>query len=135
MKPFIRISTADTPNVTFDAEKGIFELSKMSLPEDAVEFYSPLLNWLDEYVKNPNPETVFNMKLEYYNTASSKQLVQILLKFQEIKNKSNILVKWYYRDIDEDMLSQGEEYSQIINVPFELIQVHQEKKDNSVENK
>ena len=79
MKPYIKTATADTPSVILDAERGIFEISQMSLPEDAVDFYSPMLAWLREYAQNPNPETVFNMKLEYFNTASSKQLIQILL--------------------------------------------------------
>lgn len=120
MKPYIKTATADTPSVILDAERGIFEISQMSLPEDAVDFYSPILAWLREYAQNPNPETVFNMKLEYFNTASSKQLIQILLIFQEMKNRSNVLVKWFYKEIDEDMLALGEEYKQIMQIPFEL---------------
>ena len=120
MKPYIKTATADTPSVILDAEKGIFEISQMSLPEDAVDFYSPILAWLREYAQNPNPETVFNMKLEYFNTASSKQLIQILLILQEMKDRSNVLVKWFYKEIDEDMLALGEEYKQIMQIPFEL---------------
>jgi len=120
MKPYIKTATADTPSVILDAERGIFEISQMSLPEDAVDFYSPILAWLKEYAQNPNPETVFNMKLEYFNTASSKQLIQILLILQEMKDRSNVLVKWFYKEIDEDMLALGEEYKQIMQIPFEL---------------
>ncbi|MBO4371911.1 MAG: DUF1987 domain-containing protein [Bacteroidales bacterium] len=120
MKPYIKTATADTPSVILDAERGIFEISQMSLPEDAVDFYSPILAWLREYAQNPNPETVFNMKLEYFNTASSKQLIQILLILQEMKDRSNVLVKWFYKEIDEDMLALGEEYKQIMQIPFEL---------------
>jgi hypothetical protein len=120
MKPYIKTATADTPSVILDAERDIFEISQMSLPEDAVDFYSPILAWLREYAQNPNPETVFNMKLEYFNTASSKQLIQILLILQEMKDRSNVLVKWFYKEIDEDMLALGEEYKQIMQIPFEL---------------
>ncbi len=120
MKPYIKTATADTPSVIFDAERGIFEISQMSLPEDAVDFYSPIIAWLREYAQSPNPETVFNMKLEYFNTASSKQLIQIFLILQEMKDRSNVLVKWFYKEIDEDMLALGEEYKQIMQIPFEL---------------
>ena len=92
MKPYIKTATADTPSVILDADRGIFEISQMSLPEDAVDFYTPILAWLKDYAKDPNPETVFNMKLEYFNTASSKQLIQILLLLQDMKDKSNVLV-------------------------------------------
>lgn len=123
MQPYIKNATADTPEVNFNAETGIFELSKMSLPEDAVDFYSPIVNWLSEYAKNPKPKTEFSMKLEYFNTASSKQLIQLLLVLQEIEKNNDVIVKWYYKEIDEDLQALGEEYSQIIDVPFQLIEI------------
>jgi hypothetical protein len=123
MEPFIKEPTIDTPRVVLDAESGVFEISQMSLPEDAVDFYAPIINWLMEYSENPQKETVFNMKLEYFNTASSKQLIQILLLLGNLKGKTDIKVNWYYKEIDEDMQALGEEYSQIINLPFNLISV------------
>ena len=123
MEPFVKEPTVDTPGVLLDAEKGIFLLTRMSLPEDAVEFYAPILEWFANYCKNPNTQTVFDMKLEYFNTASSKQLIQILLLLQGLKEKSDITINWYYKEIDEDMQGLGEEYSQIINLPFNLIPV------------
>ena len=123
MESFIKEPTIDTPRVVLDAESGVFEISQMSLPEDAVDFYAPIINWLMEYSENPQKETVFNMKLEYFNTASSKQLIQILLLLGNLKGKTDIKVNWYYKEIDEDMQALGEEYSQIINLPFNLIPV------------
>ena len=123
MEPFIKEPTIDTPRVVLDADSGVFEISQMSLPEDAVDFYAPIINWLMEYSENPQKETVFNMKLEYFNTASSKQLIQILLLLGNLKGKTDIKVNWYYKEIDEDMQALGEEYSQIINLPFNLIPV------------
>lgn len=123
MEPLIKDPTVDTPKVVLDAERGIFELAQMSLPEDAVDFYAPIIQWLVEYSQNPNEKTVFDMKLEYFNTASSKQLIQILLLLQGLKDKSEVTINWYYKEIDEDMQGLGEEYSQIINLPFNLIPV------------
>lgn len=123
MESFIKEPTIDTPKVVLNAESGVFEISQMSLPEDAVDFYAPIINWLMEYSENPQKETVFNMKLEYFNTASSKQLIQILLLLGNLKGKTDIKVNWYYKEIDEDMQALGEEYSQIINLPFNLIPV------------
>ena len=37
-----------------------------------------------------------------------------------MKDRSNVLVKWFYKEIDEDMLALGEEYKQIMQIPFEL---------------
>ncbi|MCQ2250943.1 MAG: DUF1987 domain-containing protein [Bacteroidales bacterium] len=114
--------TDDTPTVTLDKENNIFEISGRSLPEDVVVFYKPILEWLDEYKNDPLEKTVFDFKLEYFNTASSKLLLDVLLKLEDISNDGNdVLVRWHYPDDDEDMEEAGEEYSDIVEVPFEQV--------------
>ncbi len=114
--------TDDTPTVTLDKENNIFEISGRSLPEDVVVFYKPILEWLDEYKNDPLEKTVFNFKLEYFNTASSKLLLDVLLKLEDISSDGNdVLVRWHYPDDDEDMEEAGEEYSDIVEVPFEQV--------------
>ena len=114
--------TDDTPTVTLDKENNIFEISGRSLPEDVVVFYKPILEWLDEYKNDPLEKTVFNFKLEYFNTASSKLLLDVLLKLEDINNDGHdVVVKWHYPDDDEDMEEAGEEYSDIVDVPFEQV--------------
>jgi len=114
--------TDDTPNVHLDKENGIFELSGRSLPEDVTMFYQQILDWVDEYAQSPNEKTVFNFKLEYFNTASSKVILDILLKFEEIvENGHDIVIKWFYNEDEEDMLEAGEEYADIVEIPFDYV--------------
>src|SRR5512133_172563 len=114
--------TEDTPKIMLDKENDIFEISGRSLPEDVSSFYEPVLNWLNEYAETPNAKTVFNFKLTYFNTASSKLLLDILMKLEEMHEKGqNVLIKWHYPEDDEDMAEAGEEYSDIVDVPFEQV--------------
>ncbi len=114
--------TDDTPTVTLDKENNIFEISGRSLPEDVVVFYKPILEWLDAYKEDPLEKTVFDFKLEYFNTASSKLLLDVLLKLEDISSDGHdVLVRWHYPDDDEDMEEAGEEYSEIVEVPFEQV--------------
>ena len=114
--------TDDTPNVHLDKDNGIFELSGRSLPEDVTMFYQQLLDWVDEYAQSPNEKTVFNFKLEYFNTASSKVILDILLKFEEIvENGHDVVIKWFYNEDEEDMLEAGEEYADIVEIPFDYV--------------
>ena len=116
------IGTDDTPSVTLDAQNDIFEISGRSLPEDVTSFYEPILDWLSKYAESPNSKTVFNFKLVYFNTASSKILLDILLKLEEIFEAGHdVLVRWHFPDDDEDMEEAGEEYSDIVEVPFEQV--------------
>lgn len=114
--------TDDTPHVILDADNGIFEISGRSLPEDVAAFYEPILDWLDRYAETPNEKTVFDFKLEYFNTASSKLLLDILLKLEDmVEDGKDVLVKWHFPDDDEDMEEAGEEYADIVDIPFEQV--------------
>ena len=119
MNPIIINATEDTPGIKLDAASEIFEISGRSLPEDVVKFYKPILDWLDEYSKSPNSNTVFDFKLSYFNTASSKIILDILMKLEKI---SNIHIKWHYPSDDEDMMEAGEEYSDIVDVAIEMVE-------------
>jgi hypothetical protein len=114
--------TEDTPKVILDKDKETMEISGRSLPEDVASFYDPILSWLDEYAASPNKKTVFNFKLVYFNTASSKLLLDILMKLEEIHEAGNdVLIRWHYPEDDEDMEEAGEEYADIVDVPFEQV--------------
>lgn len=112
--------TDDTPNVILDAENNIIEFSGRSLPEDVATFYAPILEWIDGYAKSPNDKTEVIIKLEYFNTASSKMILDILLKFEEIHNEGqDVVVSWYYMEDDEDMEEAADEYADIVDIPFQ----------------
>ena len=97
--------TDDTPSVILDKANGKFEISGRSLPEDVNMFYEPILDWLDKYCEDPNDQTEFAFKLEYFNTASSKIILDILLKLEEIMEKGKeVVIKWHYHEDEEDML-------------------------------
>ena len=114
--------TDDTPNVILDKDNAKFEISGRSLPEDVNMFYEPILNWIDEYSEAPCEKTEFNFKLEYFNTASSKIILDILLKFEEIvENGHDVVIHWHYHEEEEDMLEAGEEYADIVEIQFEYV--------------
>jgi hypothetical protein len=109
--------TEDTPRIILDKPNGIFEISGRSLPEDTQEFFKPVLEWISEYAKKPNPETIFVFKLEYFNTASSKLILDILNRLEQIPG---VAIDWYYHEDDEDMEEAGTEFSELVEVPFEF---------------
>jgi len=112
--------TDDSPQVILDQEDKQFEISGKSLPEDVVEFYKPVVDWLKEYQKEPLAKTEFNLKLSYFNTASSKLIMDILLIFEEMVEEGHkVLIRWHSLRSDEDMQEAGKEFEEMINVPFE----------------
>jgi hypothetical protein len=108
-------STPDTPSITLNKSDGIFEISGRSLPEDVIEFYGPAIEWIKGYAKAPNASTVFRFKLDYFNTASSKIILELLNTLKEI---NGIQIEWHYRDDDEDILEAGKEFAEQVAVSF-----------------
>ncbi|MBQ3657635.1 MAG: DUF1987 domain-containing protein [Bacteroidales bacterium] len=112
----------DRPDVILDKENNIFEISGRSIPEDVTEFYDPILLWLDEYAQEPLEETVFNFKLEYYNTASSRLLLDVLLKLEDIfKDGHKVFVNWYYPHNDGDIEDGGKDYFDLVKIPHAIL--------------
>jgi hypothetical protein len=118
--------TPKTPNVSFDGEKGALLLKGRSIPENSIEFYKPLVAWLESYASTPQPKTVCDVQLEYFNTSSSKCLLDLFKKMENMNTNGNeIVINWYYEEDDEDMLEAGEDYQSIINVPFKMIELQE----------
>lgn len=116
-----------TPTVNFNADEGVLEIKGRSIPENSIEFYKPLVDWLDQYSGQAKPETAVNIQLEYFNTSSSKCILDVFKKLEAIHTGggSNIIINWHYEEDDEDMLEAGEDYQAIINVPFKMIETEE----------
>ena len=122
MTPLIINQSVDSPSIHLDRDKEIFEIKGMSLPEDAIKFFEPVLIWLSEYIKNPNESTHFVFRLEYFNSASVKEVIEILCELEKlIPLKKKITVDWYYSKDDEMMEQKAREFMIIVAIPFNLI--------------
>jgi hypothetical protein len=122
MTALIIEGTEDTPRVEFIPETGIYMLSGRSLPEDVMTFYQPVFEWLDGFAIHGGSQIQLQIKLEYFNTASSKVILDILMKLEEMLSEGkDVSVSWHYADSDTDMLEAGEEYADLVRVPFEML--------------
>lgn len=115
--------SAKTPTVEFKRDGGLL-LKGRSIPENSIEFYKPILDWIEEYGKSPKDKTVLNVQLEYFNTSSSKCILDVFKKLETLTD-TNIEINWYYEEDDEDMLEAGEDYQAIIDIPFKMIEVEE----------
>ena len=99
------------------------EIAGNSIPEDAQAFYDPILEWIDKYITSPNPKTHFVFKLEYFNTASSKLILDILFRLKTLNDAGNdVTISWYHEEDDMDMLLAAKTYVEITDLKFEFVQ-------------
>ncbi len=115
--------SAKTPTIEFNAS-GTLLLKGRSIPENSIEFYKPILDWIESYGSAPQANTEVNVQLEYFNTSSSKCILDVFKKLETLSSTS-IEINWYYEEDDEDMLEAGEDYQAIIDIPFKMIEVEE----------
>ncbi|NOR87923.1 MAG: DUF1987 domain-containing protein [Bacteroidales bacterium] len=116
-----------SPFVDFNAETGKLELSGRSIPENSFEFYNPLLEWLDTYAQQSQEKTVLKVYLEYFNTSSSKYILEVLKKLKGVLKTEGktVLVDWCYDEDDEEMQGTGEDYEDVTDLEFEYHEVEE----------
>lgn len=113
----------DTPEINFNPAQNLFRIAGKSMPDNPLKFYSPIFDWLNQYKEEvaDGAKIVFEVKFDYFNTASSKLFLDMLDIFAEFQETgAQVSIVWYYRAGDDDMKEAGEEYSELVEAPFEI---------------
>lgn len=115
------LGTAQTPVISFNPLIGNMEIKGRSIPDSPDDFWVPVLNWFESYLIQPAPKTTFKIDLEYFNISSSKRILFLLYKLNELAERGlDVCVEWHYRTEDEDMYEVGQDYAYMVKVPFKF---------------
>lgn len=119
-------ATLKTPRVSVNFDEGKILLAGISIPEDPYAFYSPVNEQIDEYLKDPKSTTTLEFKLEYFNTSSTLVIRNLIRTLSQGSSNTNLMVKWFYEEYDEDMREAGDEFRMLFDgINFELIEVQE----------
>ena len=120
MEKLILAVTEGTPAVIFDFEKGVFEMSGVSVLEDAKAFYQPVLERFELYMVKPHASIYFTFKLRFFDTPSSKVIFDIFTKLATLYQKGiNVKIFWYFTD--EQIKQAGERFAELAEIPCDII--------------
>lgn len=120
--------TKTSPLFTVNRDKACIEIKGKSTPESSVQLYYPIIDRIREIFTGFKGKVTIEIGLEYFNTSSSKCLFD-LLKTVKRMDQIKAEVKWYYEDGDEDMIESGEDFEDILQIPFTYIPVADIAKD------
>lgn len=111
------------PEIDFNGEAGILNISGESYHEYTLEFFQPIFDWLNEYTSEGNKKITLNFRMTYFNTSSSRRFLEIMniLEDYHFNKEGDVTVNWYYEENDMDMQESGEEYAEDVNLPFNLL--------------
>lgn len=112
----------DTLGVNCDAQHGVIEMDGISYPQDAAEFFSPVFEWLDNYIEQLHAPLTLNLRINYLNTSSTKCLFDLIDKMENyFQDGGDVKIHWYYKQDDEDIMETGLEFKEDMILPFEII--------------
>lgn len=103
IEPLYITASQSLPEVVLNKQSSIFSIKGDILPEDSVEFFSPIFNWFIEYSNNPNDITILEIDISIINTSSTRRLVKLFKILEELAVNNSVEVKWIYLLDDEIM--------------------------------
>ncbi|MEA2103467.1 MAG: DUF1987 domain-containing protein [Candidatus Cloacimonadota bacterium] len=108
--------------VITDEENGIVKMSGASYPENAIEFFEPIIRWLNEYIEEVGEKLIMELKITYQNTSSSKMILDMIYILEDyFEAGGDVKVIWFYEEDDEDIYETGEELMEDFELPFKII--------------
>jgi len=117
-------ATTFTPEINFDVENNKLSFLKVSKPANAITFYKPVFDFIDNFEKAKvkskiAKELVIDFKFDYFNTATAKVIYELLNKFQKIQKQGvDIIINWYYHPEDDDLLEEGQIMAEALDLTF-----------------
>lgn len=118
-------ATEKTPAVKLLPEQGLLEVIGCSIPENADRFYSPIQDAVERYALTPRPKTVLRIALTYFNSSTSKYLLDLMKRLEDLHaaGLSNVMMEWCYSQGDLDMKEAGEDYRSLLEFPVKLKEI------------
>jgi len=113
-----------TPLINFDPEEGILEMKGRSSPENSIQFYQKVIQNLDMFAVDGQGDFTANFAFEYFNTSSSKCLFDVFKRLVRIRDSGKeLVINWFFEEDDEDMMEAGEDYSDLLDLEFNFIEI------------
>jgi hypothetical protein len=114
----------NTPKVTGNKNLSELTFKGNSYPENVLQFYTPILNWIESL---SSEKTEIKVECQFYYIASSSVIafLKLLQKIESSFNKENISFTWKYEEGDDDIKKIGQDYSTILDTPIKIIEVEE----------
>ena len=111
-----------TPAISSNYAAGVLEMRGDSYPENSFELFSPVLDWIEAYLRDGDRPLTLNLQLLYLNTSSVKAMMDIFDILEEAHGKGRkVAVNWYYDEQNERVAELAEEFKEDCTFPFSVV--------------
>ena len=120
MESIILEASTHTPHIEFSHD-GKLKMEGRCFPEDVSIFFDPLISFVSQLESSC---VVMDVNLEYFNTASSKKLMDLFKHLDANNNIKTILINWHYEEGDDDSIETAEIFEEsLIRSEFRYIEI------------
>lgn len=126
MENLLLMGNSSVPTIDFNINTGVLFIKGKSrcFSGGEVEYFEPVIQWVQDYSSSPAENTIMNVQMVYFCSATSKSLLYIFRILEKIYlSGKNVTINWYHEIDDIDMIVDGEEYKSILKLPFSFIAV------------
>ncbi|MFK7783817.1 MAG: DUF1987 domain-containing protein [Crocinitomicaceae bacterium] len=108
-----------TPEIILDSLTNEIRISGVCLPENARDFFKPVLEWVVEELDTKVKSLVGSFNLTYFNSSTSKQLLKLFYILEDASEANvNIEIDWFYNKDDYMILEKGQQFNQMTALNF-----------------
>lgn len=125
MEKLVIEKTDTTPEINFNPETGLLKITGRSIPLNPKRFYEPVLNWIASYAPIAKDTTVLDVYMDYFNTASTFLITDVIRQLNNSLNGKTLTINWYHDAGDDDVLEIAGNMESVTGIKFKYHEVEE----------
>lgn len=114
-------ATDRSPLVLLDRENSVLKIEGRSYPEEGMDFFDPIILRFKTLQKSESPIQTIHVRLEYYNSATSKALAELFQGLMSAKRAGvDAKVIWEYEEEDDGIQEDIDMFVETFDLKFEI---------------
>jgi hypothetical protein len=114
-------ATDRSPLVLLDRQESFLRIEGRSYPEEGMDFFDPIIVRFKTLENSENPIRTIHIRLEYYNSATSKALSELFQSLSIAKRAGHdVKIVWEYEEEDDGIQEDIDMFIDTFDLPFEI---------------
>jgi len=122
LEPLIIQAKEDTPEIFLSSTEPS-RIRGRSLPENAYEFYEPILEWITHFSNSNMKEFTLEIWFDYFNSSTGRYIFEILHRLDKSASKNSYKIIWKYEKDDDLMIERGEALQSLCSISFNFVEL------------
>ena len=121
MEKWTTESSERSPLALLDRQESILKLEGRSYPEEGMDFFDPIILRFKSLQNSETPIRTIHLRLEYYNSATTKALSDLFQALMLAKNAGHqVKVIWEFEEEDDGIQEDIDMFIETFDLDFDV---------------